>query len=71
MVAIFTGSLSGLGLNPVPTFDWNAVTALIDPIVTPFFATANIAFGMFVVGVTFIPAVYFTNVSIINNRGRS
>lgn len=64
MLAVITGSFSGIGLNPFPTLDWNVVTSLVDPVVTPFFATANIAFGMFIVGLVFLPAIYFTNVSM-------
>lgn len=34
-LAIITGSICGLGLNPFPTFDWNVITFTIDPIITP------------------------------------
>jgi hypothetical protein len=40
------GSVNGLGLNPIPTFDWNTVTALVDPLVVPAFTTFNLCGGM-------------------------
>ncbi|KIM32165.1 hypothetical protein M408DRAFT_6492 [Serendipita vermifera MAFF 305830] len=59
-LAAITGSMSGLGLNPLSTFDWNVVVTLVKPLVAPFFATVNNFMGMFV---TFpiIVAIWFTN----------
>jgi len=35
-----TGSVSGLGLNPLPTFDWNQIVVITDPLISPFFVSA-------------------------------
>lgn len=60
-VAALTGSITGLGINPWPTFDWNVVSALISPLSTPFFAIANNYIGTILAGMLVIPLVYFTN----------
>lgn len=60
-LATVTGSLTGLGINPWPTFDWNVVTSLIAPLNTPFFAIANNYLGTLLAGACVIPAIYFTN----------
>ena len=54
------GSVNGLGFNPIPTFDWNTVTALVDPLVVPFFTTANLCGGMAIFAFPVI-AVWWTN----------
>ncbi|QRW12697.1 OPT oligopeptide transporter protein [Ceratobasidium sp. AG-Ba] len=46
LLAAVSGTNSGLGLNPLPTFDWNVVEASIQPLISPFFATANNFLGM-------------------------
>ncbi|ROV94784.1 hypothetical protein VMCG_08848 [Cytospora schulzeri] len=61
-LAVITGSVCGLGLNPWTTFDWNMVTYLADPIVFPFFSIANLATGMFIVSFFVIVPVFFSNV---------
>ncbi|RDW89690.1 hypothetical protein BP6252_01722 [Coleophoma cylindrospora] len=61
-LAIITGSVCGLGLNPWTTFDWNVASYLYDPIITPWFSVANAAVGMAIVGFIFAPAMYFNNV---------
>ena len=38
-LAAVTGSVTGLGLNPVPTFDWGQLTVAVDPIITPLFVS--------------------------------
>ena len=55
-----TGSQSGLGFNPIPTFDWNVVIATTSPLISPFFTTVNNFMGMLI---TFpiIVAIWFTN----------
>ncbi|CAG7854939.1 Sexual differentiation process protein isp4 [Serendipita indica DSM 11827] len=45
-LAAITGSQSGLGLNPIPTFDWNVVIATATPLISPFFTTLNNFVGM-------------------------
>lgn len=60
-LATITGSITGLGINPWPTFDWNVVTSLLAPLNTPFFAIANNYLGTLLAGACVIPAIYFTN----------
>lgn len=60
-LATITGSITGLGINPWPTFDWNVVTSLLAPLNTPFFAVANNYLGTLIAGACVIPAIYFTN----------
>ena len=59
-LAAITGSQSGLGLNPLPTLDWNVVQTTGYPLISPFFSTLNNFMGMFL---TFpiIVAIWFTN----------
>jgi len=38
-LAAITGSVTGLGLNPLPTFDWNQLTVANDPLISPFFVS--------------------------------
>ncbi|EWZ43724.1 hypothetical protein NW765_009216 [Fusarium oxysporum] len=61
-LALIAGSTCGLGLNPLPTLDWNVATYLGDPIVTPFFTLMNFASGMAIWGFIVAPLVYFNNV---------
>ncbi|PHH91840.1 hypothetical protein CDD83_10090 [Cordyceps sp. RAO-2017] len=60
-LALIAGSTCGLGLNPLPTLDWNVATYLGDPIVTPLFTLLNFAAGMAVAGFVAAPALYFGN----------
>ncbi|KKY16838.1 putative opt oligopeptide transporter [Phaeomoniella chlamydospora] len=47
-LATVTGSVNGLGLNPLPTFDWNILLYdNQDPLMVPFFNTINKFLGMF------------------------
>jgi OPT family small oligopeptide transporter len=59
-LAAITGSQAGLALNPIPTFDWNLVTAALDPLISPFFATVN-NFAGTILTFPFIVAIWFTN----------
>ncbi|RCI14521.1 hypothetical protein L249_6668 [Ophiocordyceps polyrhachis-furcata BCC 54312] len=62
-LAILAGSTCGLGLiNPLPTLDWNIVTTLGDPIVTPLFTLLNFAAGFAIAGFIMAPIMYFANV---------
>ncbi|ODA76813.1 hypothetical protein RJ55_07329 [Drechmeria coniospora] len=61
-LALIAGSTCGLGLNPVPTLDWNIAAHLKDPIVTPLFSLMNYAAGMAVVGFVAAPIMYMKNV---------
>ncbi|KAJ6443632.1 small oligopeptide transporter, OPT family [Purpureocillium lavendulum] len=60
-LAIITGSICGMGINPIPTLDWNWATSLLDPIVTPFFSTANVFAGAFIAVALAIIPVYWSN----------
>ncbi|KAM5382769.1 hypothetical protein ACJZ2D_002352 [Fusarium nematophilum] len=44
-LSIVTGGLTGLGVNPLPTLDWNVATTMVDPLMVPFFTTLNIFVG--------------------------
>ncbi|KAJ6628594.1 OPT-domain-containing protein [Mycena sp. CBHHK59/15] len=59
-LAAITGSVSGLGFNPLPTFDWNQITVFVDPLIFPFFSTFNTFLGALV---TFpiIVALWYSN----------
>ncbi|RDW75850.1 putative opt oligopeptide transporter [Coleophoma crateriformis] len=60
-LAAITGSSSGLGLNPLPTFDWNLLLwDEQDPLMVPFFNTINKFAGMFF-GMFLIIGMWYTN----------
>jgi OPT family small oligopeptide transporter len=59
-LAQITGGSTGLGLNPLPTFDWNILTFNIDPLMVPFFSTFNLFLGA-LVSMFIIIAFYYTN----------
>lgn len=59
-LAQITGGLTGLGVNPIPTFDWNIMTYVCDPLMVPFFSTFNLFLGMFF-SMFVIVALYWTN----------
>lgn len=60
-LAAITGTYSGLGINPISTFDWNIVDSLAGPLQTPFFSLANQFAGAVLVLAVIVPAVYYTN----------
>ncbi|KAJ7254134.1 OPT-domain-containing protein, partial [Mycena rebaudengoi] len=51
-LAAITGSISGLGLNPLPTFDWNQFVVFVDPLIFPFFSLVTLPI---------IVALWYTN----------
>jgi OPT family small oligopeptide transporter len=59
-LARITGGSTGLGLNPLPTFDWNIVTYQVDPLTVPFFSTFNLFLGTFF-SMFIIIGLYYTN----------
>jgi len=59
-LAAITGINSGLGLNPIPTFDWNVAAGIISPLVIPFYVSMNIFSGM-ILGFFVIVGLYWTN----------
>jgi hypothetical protein len=52
------GSNNGLGLNPLPTFDWNVVVTQGDPLVLPAFAIINQFGGMCIAFIMLVISVY-------------
>ena len=44
-LAAITGTHGGLGLNPLPTWDWNQCTVAGDPLVNPFYSILNSFLG--------------------------
>ncbi|KAF6790334.1 opt oligopeptide transporter [Colletotrichum sojae] len=57
--AAITGVRKGLGFNPLPTFDWNVATHVVNPLIVPFRVTFNTFLGV-LVGITII-GLYWTN----------
>ena len=44
-LAAITGTYSGLGLNLLPTWDWNQCVVVGDPLINPFYTTINSFLG--------------------------
>ncbi|PVF96622.1 OPT-domain-containing protein [Serendipita vermifera] len=59
-LAAIAGTQSGMGLNPIPTFDWNVVSATTQPLISPFFTSLNNFMGM-LISFPIIVAIWFTN----------
>jgi hypothetical protein len=59
-LAAVTGSIGGLGLNPFPTWDWDQLTTLIDPLVTPFYSIFNVFLGTLITA-PIVLAIWYTN----------
>jgi OPT family small oligopeptide transporter len=59
-LATITGSHRGLGINPLPTLDWNVVVGTVDPLYLPAFTTFNTFAGAFVTMFVVI-GIYYTN----------
>ncbi|KAK2028611.1 OPT oligopeptide transporter [Colletotrichum zoysiae] len=59
-LAAIAGVRNGLGFNPLPTFDWNVATHIIQPLVVPFRVTFNTFIGVILGGITII-GLYWTN----------
>ena len=58
-LSAMTGFNNGLGINPWSTFDWNVLSFNgADPLMVPFFTTANSFMGMFLSGFVIIGAWY-------------
>nr|UJH94541.1 Opt2.2 [Starmerella bombicola] len=51
---------SGVGINPIPTFDWSIVTPIA--MVSPFFSTASMLVGM-VISSFILIGIFYTNIS--------
>jgi OPT family small oligopeptide transporter len=54
-----TGSVTGLGINPIPTFDWNTIN-FSAPLAVPFFNQVNTYLGMSL-GFFIITGLYYSN----------
>ncbi|WRT64852.1 OPT family small oligopeptide transporter [Kwoniella shivajii] len=60
-LAIIMGSVTGLGLNPLPTLDWTYISgAGLTPLITPWWATLSTLVGASI-GYIIIAGVYFSN----------
>lgn len=59
LVAI-TSANTGLGLNPVPTFNWNYVNGIFDPLYMPSFSSFNMIGGAFATMFVVI-GLYYSN----------
>ena len=58
-LAVVTGFIGGLGLNPIPTFDWNMIS-LNSPLKVPFYNQTNLITGMFI-GFFTILGLWYSN----------
>lgn len=59
-LSFVTGVERGLGVNPLPTLDWNRFTIFNDPLSLPFFTTLNRFLGS-AVSCVVILLLYYTN----------
>ena len=72
-LAVVTGSIGGLGLNPVPTWDFNQFTVMGNPLINPFYSIFNGFLGTLLTA-PIILAIWYTNtwntgyIPINNNR---
>lgn len=60
ILTAITSTSTGLGLNPIPTFDWNIITTRADPLYTPAFTTFNYFAGTFL-SMFMVIGLYFSN----------
>lgn len=58
-LATVTGSIQGLGLNPISSFDWNIIGYWL-PLAFPFYTYLNMMIGMFI-GFFVIIGLYYSN----------
>ncbi|KAK9464709.1 OPT oligopeptide transporter protein-domain-containing protein [Lipomyces arxii] len=58
-LAVITGSMLGMGFNPITTFDWSVIN-FTTPLVVPFFSVLNNYIGVFL-GAFIVLAMYWTN----------
>ncbi|KAJ6081657.1 hypothetical protein N7499_006531 [Penicillium canescens] len=57
---MITGSLNGLGFNPISSFDWNVISVYSYPLTYPFFAYTQQFLGTLLAGFIII-ALYWSN----------
>ncbi|KAK3986783.1 hypothetical protein QBC44DRAFT_383800 [Cladorrhinum sp. PSN332] len=60
MLTTICGFQSGIGLNPIPTLDWNIISFGVDPFAVPFFSTFNYFIGALITGFIVL-GVYLSN----------
>ncbi|KAI5950838.1 OPT2 [Candida jiufengensis] len=58
-LAVVTGSIGGLGLNPIPSFDWNILNSN-EALNLPFYNQTNMIVGMFI-GFFAILGIWYSN----------
>lgn len=58
-LAMVTGSLGGVGINPIASFDWNVIN-YYNSVITPFFSYANQMAGGLIAAICVL-AVYYSN----------
>nr|OQO28858.1 hypothetical protein B0A51_03440 [Rachicladosporium sp. CCFEE 5018] len=59
-LAIVTGSQTGLGFNPISSFDWNTFSTNFFPLTYPFYSYLQQYIGQFIGGLVIL-ALYYTN----------
>jgi hypothetical protein len=59
-LAAVTGSVGGLGLNPLPTWDWHQLTAIAEPLIDPFYTVIHIFLGTLITA-PIILTIWYTN----------
>jgi hypothetical protein len=59
-LAAVTGSVNGLGLNPLPTWDWYQLTVVTDPLINPFYSIFNGFLGTLITSLIIL-AIWYTN----------
>ncbi|KAK7203949.1 putative oligopeptide transporter [Myxozyma melibiosi] len=62
-VALVTGSFLGMGINPIPTFDWSVIN-YSTPLVLPYFAFINKFVGV-ILGGCALMGLYWTNTKYV------
>ncbi|KAK0481199.1 OPT-domain-containing protein [Armillaria luteobubalina] len=73
LLGAVTGGISGLGLNPISTFDYNVLIVGGDPLINPFFTMANYIAGalvtMPIIVALWVKNVWYTGYLPINSNG--
>lgn len=59
-LAAITGSISGMGINPITTFDWSIIN-YNSCLQVPFYSQFNQYIGSVIAGAILIPALYYSN----------
>jgi hypothetical protein len=53
-LAAITGTVSGMGFNPWPTFDWNNAQIYVQPLTTPSFTVCNLVASSAMAGLVYV-----------------